>query len=172
MLSAVGFAQDNNVQQGQKTGASTVGNFNFVVKGVAVQDGHTYLNVQSSADIDKDGVPDGGIVRLQCNAGQLRAAHYHAGRTRVTSSGQTVTDGQGGKRTHHPVTLIKEWSPATPQLFQVKVTSIALPKITPKIAKESHGRLAALGWNPITLAETATICVGLEDVRLESSSKG
>lgn len=163
MLSAVGLAQNNDAKLGQKTKAWLVGNLDhLVIKGVAVQGGRTYLNVQGSADIDEDGVPDGGIVRLQCTGGELRAAHYNATSPRG-SAGQS-----SGKRTHHPVTFVKKWSATTPQLYQVTVTSIGSPKITPKIAKESHGRSAASGWEPITLADSATICAAVEDVRLES----
>ncbi len=132
----------------------------LVIKGVAAQDGHTYLKVQSG-DLDGDGVADEGVVRLQCSAGQLRAAHYYASRTRYTSSGQSVSDGQGGKRTHHPVTFVKEWGATTPQLYQVKVAGHSKP--TPKISKESHGRSAAAGWEPITLADTATICTAAQE---------
>lgn len=129
----------------------------LVITGVAAQDGHTYLKVKSG-DLDGDGVADEGVVRLQCSAGQLWAAHYYASRTRYTSSGQSVSD---GKRTHHPVTFVKEWGATTPQLYQVKVAGPS--KITPKIAKESHGRSASAGWEPITLADTATICTAAQD---------
>jgi len=167
LLPTIGLAQSNNAELPAKAKAWMVNNFDLVIKGVAVQDGHTYFKVQSSADINEDGVSDEGIVRLQCAKGKLSAAHYHVQNLRDPASGQTT-----GKRTHHPVTFVKEWGATTPQLYQVKVTSVGLPKITPKIAKESHGRLAASGWEAITLAEAETICVGREDARLESRPKG
>lgn len=167
LLPTVGLAQTNNAQPHAKAKAWMVNNFDLVIKGVAVQDGYTYFSVQSSSDINEDGASDEGIVRLQCAKGKLSAAHYHMQSLRDPASGQT-TD----KRTHHPVTFVKEWGATTPRLYQVKVTSTGLPKITPKIAKESHGRLATSGWEPITLAEAETICVGREDARLESSYKG
>lgn len=163
LLPTMSLAQSNDTALGGKAKAWMVNNFELVIKGVAVEEGYTYFNVQSSVDINEDGVLDEGIVRLQCASGKLRAAHYHVKDPRASASGQAT-----GKRTHYPVTFVKEWGAATPQLYQVNVTSIGLPKITPKIAKESHGRIAASGWEPITLAETATICVGREDARLES----
>lgn len=152
LMPTVGLAQENKTN-GAKAKAWMVNNFQLVIKGVAVQDGHTYLKVQSRADIDQDGIPDEGIVRLQCAGDELRAAHYSVKSPRDSASGQA-----SGKRTHHPVTFIKEWGASTPQFKEVKVTSTGLPKITPKIAMESVGRFVASGWEPITLAETATVC--------------
>lgn len=163
MLSPVAFAQGSEATLGQKAKDWMVGNFDLTIEGVAVQDGHTYLKVQSSRDLDADGVPDEGVVRLECAGGKLRAAHYNVKSPRDSASGQA-----SGKRTHHPVTFVKEWGPTTPQLYQAKFTSIEHPRITPKIAKESHGRFAASEWVPITFSDSATICVGREDARLES----
>ncbi len=127
----------------------------LVITGVAAQDGHTYLKVQSG-DLDGDGVADEGVVRLQCRGSQLRAAHYNASSPRNISPGQAT-----GKRTHQPVTFVKEWGATTPQLYQVKVAGHSKP--TPKIAKEHHGRSASAGWEPITLADTATICTSAQE---------
>lgn len=163
VLPTIGLAQSDQINPSAKAKAWMVNNFDLVIKGVAVQNGHTYLKVQSSADINEDGVPDEGLVRLQCARGKLRAAHYHVQNQRTAPSTQTTN-----KRTHHPVTFVKEWGATTPQLYQVKVTSFGPSKMDPNTAKGLDGRLAAAGWEPITLAEAETICVGREDARLES----
>lgn len=112
LLPAVALAQPNDSEPRAKAKAWMVNNFDLVIKGVAVEDGLTYLDVQSSTDSNNDSVLDEGIVRLQCAKGRLEAGHYYVKSPRDTSSGQAT-----GKRTHHPVTFVKEWGASTPQLY-------------------------------------------------------
>jgi type VI secretion system secreted protein Hcp len=50
--------------------------------------------------------------------------HYNVKSPRDAASGQA-----SGKRTHHPVTFVKEWGPATPQLFQALTTNESLKSV-------------------------------------------
>lgn len=113
-----------------------------------------YLKVQSSEDADGDGAPDTGIVHLACVDGKLQSArlHHEVRSPRDVASGQAT-----GKRMHRPLKIIKEWGPATPQLYSMK--------ITPKIAKESHGRMTAdaAGWTPLDVENGDALCPAAED---------
>lgn len=119
----------------------------LVIKGVALHGGHTYLNVQSSGDLDGDGLPDEGIVRLQCAGGDLRAAHYSVKSPRDSASGQA-----SGKRTHHPVTFVKEWGAATPQLAKMRLGY--------NVKENKGARMTADGggWTEIMLSDAASLC--------------
>jgi len=115
------------------------------IKGVAAQDGALYLKVQGSGDLDGDGVPDEGIVRLQCADGSVRVADYVL-TPRDAASGQA-----SGKRTHKPVTFIKEWGPATPQLSAMKPT-YDVKKV------EGTGARVADGWQSLSLSNADGLC--------------
>ena len=132
------------------------------VKGVGrdAAAGPIYLLVETGKDIDGDGVPEAGVIRLNCSGSGPAAAalHYDIKSPRDSASGQA-----SGKKTT-PVRSVKEWGATTPQLYQVRLSSTDLPKITPKIAKESHGRVAvAGGWQPVSLAEPAAVCRAATD---------
>lgn len=77
-----------------------------------------------------------GLIRLTCIDGTLRqsAAYWGAGARKMMGA---------------------------PKIGEATaVTGIGLPKITPKIAKESHGRMAApsAGWEPVEFADPAAAC--------------
>ena len=125
--------------------------YDFYVKVKAVaQDapaGPVYLFVD--ADSDGDGASDEGIIRLACTGSTLHTAslHWTGKGARDAASGQA--SGKQGKKMM-----------GAPKIGEATaVTSIGLPKITPKIAKEHHGRTAASrGWEPITFTDTAAAC--------------
>ncbi|MEO5773978.1 MAG: hypothetical protein ABIQ32_07670 [Sphingomicrobium sp.] len=119
------------------------------IKGVAAQDGKLYLKVQSSGDLDGDGLPDDGIVRLQCAGGQVRFAEF------VTSPRDIATGQASGKRTHKPVTFVKEWGPATPQLSAMKPT-YDVKKV------EGTGARVADGWQMLSLSGADGLCPAAE----------
>ncbi len=50
--------------------------------------------------------------------------HYQVSSPRDSASGQA-----SGKRTHHPVTFVKEWGPSSPQFFQALTTNEVLPTV-------------------------------------------
>lgn len=147
---------------GQAGVASPAGH-SLSVNSVAAHGGHIYLNV--AGDVDGDGVADEGVVRLRCADGVVRSSDYHLVSPRDVATGQS-----SGKRTHSPVTFVKEWGPSTPQFRTVAVSSNGLPKITPKIAKESHGRMAAPGWTPIVLADPGAVCAAAAEATKSRSN--
>ncbi|MEO7601864.1 MAG: hypothetical protein ABIS39_01165 [Sphingomicrobium sp.] len=156
LLPTVGLAQDNNAELGAK--AWLPSNFRFEMRGVAVQDGHTYLNVQSSADIDEDGVSDEGIVRLQCAGSELQAAHYTVKSPRDSASGMA-----SGKRMHKPFTLVTEWGAATPELKAIK------PTYDIKQAKGARMTSDGGGWTLLRLANADGLCAAAARAAINNS---
>lgn len=129
--------------------AAAAADYFLQIKGAARESaaGPIYL-LADIGDLDGDGVPDEAIVRLNCVGGDVRAAHYNVKSPRDSASGMA-----SGKRTHHPVTFVKEWGPSTPQFFKVSKVHWDL--------KEAKGaRVAAdpQGWTPMTLFGTEGLC--------------
>lgn len=108
--------------------------------------GPTYLQVHAG-DLDGDGLPDDAVVRLTCAAGQLQAAHYNVKSPRDSASGMA-----SGKRTHHPVTFVKEWGAASPQLKAMK------PTYDVKMAKGARMTSDGGGWTAIRLGNADGLC--------------
>jgi len=105
----------------------------------------TYLLVQAG-DLDGDGKPDDAYLKLACTDGKLSQAWYQVKGPRDAASGTA-----SGKRTHHPVTFVKEWGAATPQLSAMKPTY--------DIKMQKGARMSASGdWSPITMAKTDGLC--------------
>ena len=105
----------------------------------------TYLVVQAG-DLDGDGRPDDAYLKLACADGKLAQAWYQVKGPRDAASGMA-----SGKRTHHPVTFVKEWGAATPQLSAMKATY--------DVKMQKSARAAASGgWAPISLAKTDGLC--------------
>src|SRR4249919_3136793 len=114
------------------------------IKGVASQGGQTFLDVTSTGDLDGDGLPDDAIVRLQCAGSTLQSADYTV-KPREAASGQA-----SGKRMHKPITVIKEWDAATPQLAQLRAGYNV---------KENKGARTTEGeWTAISLSDAPNIC--------------
>jgi hypothetical protein len=109
--------------------------------------GPLYLKFSSAGDLDEDGLADEGYLKLTCAGGELRSVHYHVKSPRDSASGQA-----NGKRTHHPVTFVKEWGPATPQLMKVK------PTYNIKQAKGARMTMDSGGWTAISLSDADGLC--------------
>ncbi len=109
--------------------------------------GPLYLKVISTGDLDGDGVPDEAIIRLACAGGVLGAAHYTVKSPRDSASGMA-----SGKRTHHPVTFVKEWGPSTPQLKAMT------PTYDIKTAKGARMTADGGGWTAIRLSNADGLC--------------
>ena len=77
--------------------------------------GPYYLDVHAG-DLDGDGLPDDAYLRLVCADGRLQQASYEV-KPRDSASGMAT-----GKRMHKPLTVVKEWGPASPQLLALKPT--------------------------------------------------
>jgi hypothetical protein len=112
--------------------------------------GPTFLQVHAG-DLDGDGVADDAVVRLTCAAGKLSAVHFlHEVKSpRDSASGQA-----SGKRMHKPITITKEWGPATPMLNKVRPTY--------NVKSVEGARMASDGWTALTLANADGLCPAAE----------
>jgi len=108
-----------------------------------------YLHVQAG-DLDGDGRADEAYLRLTCDAGALKQAEYSVKSPRDAASGQA-----SGKRMHKPITITKEWGPATPMLSAVKPTY--------NVKNMDRARVAGDGWSPMTLANADGLCPATEE---------
>lgn len=104
-----------------------------------------YLRV-AAGDLDGDGRADDAILKLTCVGGALEQAHY------ILSPRDAATGQASGKRMHKPVTFVKEWGAATPQLSQMK------PTYDVKSAKGARTTAAPDGWRPIQLSAADGLC--------------
>lgn len=104
-----------------------------------------YLTVQTG-DLDGDGKPDDAYLKLACDGASLTGAWYQVKGPRDATSGMA-----SGKRTHHPVTFVKEWGASTPQLAAIKPT-YDVKKV------EGTGARSSGGWAPIGLNGTDGLC--------------
>ncbi|MEO6360988.1 MAG: hypothetical protein ABIO43_10505 [Sphingomicrobium sp.] len=129
--------------------AAASADFYLKIDGVARAgaDGPIYLKTRSIGDLDGDGVPDESIVRITCDGAKLVDAHYSVKSPRDLATGQA-----SGKRTHGPVTFVKEWGPSTPQLGALKVGYDI------KEAKTATMSADANEWSPIILTDTGGLC--------------
>ena len=122
--------------------------------------GPIYLKVVSTGDLDGDGRPDEGVVRLNCTRGKAGAAHFHYN---VKSPRDSASGMASGKRTHHPVTFVKEWGPSTPQLFQARVGY--------DLKSNTKGRVASDGWQMMTLRNADGLCPAAIDAVKATKSR-
>lgn len=104
-----------------------------------------YLRV-AAGDLDGDGRADDAILKLTCTGGALKGAHY------IISPRDSATGQASGKRMHKPVTFVKEWGAATPQLSQIK------PTYDVKNAKGARTTAAPDDWRPIQLSAADGLC--------------
>ena len=114
----------------------------------------TYVVIQAG-DLDGDGRPDDAYLKLACADGKLTQAWYQVKGPRDAASGMA-----SGKRTHKPVTFVKEWGPSTPQLSAVKPTY--------DIKTIKSARTAGMDdWSPISLANTDGLCAAAGEAALK-----
>ena len=115
-------------------------------------DGPYYLDVHAG-DLDGDGLPDDAYLKLVCAGGQLRDAAYEI-KPRDAASGMAT-----GKRMHKPVTFVKEWGAASPQLLASKGHY--------DIKNQTKARMAAdaEGWTQLSLGSGDEMCAALDAQR-------
>ena len=107
----------------------------------------TYLQVHAG-DLDGDGLPDDAVVKLACTAGKLTSASYVLA-PRDSASGMAT-----GRRQHAPVTIVKEWGAASPELQKMK------PQYDVKMLKGNER--TADGWTSVTLSNTDGLCAATQ----------
>jgi len=111
--------------------------------------GPIYLHV-TAGDIDGDGIADEAYLRVVCADGVVRQAALSVKAPRDSASGMA-----SGKRTHHPVTFVKEWGPSTPQLRAMQVTYDLKKSTGEKTMSEDS-------WHQVTLANADGLCPAAE----------
>ena len=112
--------------------------------------GPLYLQVHAG-DLDADGRPDDAVVKLVCTDGVVKDSHY------VISPRDAASGMPTGKRQHAPVTFVKEWGAATPQLSAVK------PTYNVKKVEGARTRTdEAVTWTAIALAESSGLCAAAQ----------
>ncbi len=121
--------------------------------------GPTYLKAHSSADLDGDGRADNVVIRMECAAGVMHTAAYRVTGPRDSASGQA-----SGKRTHKPVTFVKEWGPATPQLREMKA-GYDVKKVEGTGAKTMN----VDSWHQMSLSNSEELCAAAAAARLTKS---
>lgn len=109
----------------------------------ATTSGPLYVQVHAG-DLDGDGMPDDAMLKLVCAGGSLTSASY-AVAPRDIATGMAT-----GKRQHAPITVLKEWGAASPQLSAMK------PTYDVKAAKGA--RTAADGWTEVALKNADGLC--------------
>lgn len=111
--------------------------------------GPIYLKAQSTGDLNGDGRPDAAIIRINCSAGSIHAAQFQVVSPRDSASGQA-----SGKRMHKPMTVVKEWGAATPELMAMK-TGYDVKKVEGTGARSTA---ASDDWSPISLDNSEALC--------------
>lgn len=113
--------------------------------------GPHYLRV-AAGDLDGDGRADEAYLKLVCADGAVQQAFYTIKSPRDSASGMA-----SGKRMHKPVTFVKEWGAATPQLRAMKTTYDV---------KKNEGARAGGGggggWTQMQLGNAEGLCVATE----------
>ncbi|HJQ18686.1 MAG TPA: hypothetical protein VJ859_17020 [Allosphingosinicella sp.] len=105
--------------------------------------GPTYLQVHAG-DLDGDGTPDDAVLKLVCADGRVVESSYLVS-PRDSASGMPT-----GKRQYAPVTFVKEWGAASPQLSLIK------PTYDVKTIKSA--RAAQDGWTQVSLSNAEGLC--------------
>jgi hypothetical protein len=126
--------------------------------GRAAPGGQMFLKVSSTGDLDGDGLPDEAVLRISCTSGKVAAAHLY-----VLEPSHSAAAQASGKRMHRPFTIVKEWSPASPQLAKMRPTYDV---------KEQKGARAvdADGWIPVSLSNAPDICPVAQQAVVKSKS--
>ena len=129
------------------------------IYGVAAdENGPLYLQVHAG-DLDGDGRPDDSVLKLVCADGTVKQAFFHE----VKAPRDVATGQASGKRTHKPVTFVKEWGPATPQLLTMKAGY--------DIKKAEGIRMTADGggWTAVELSNADGLCPAAQAAAINNS---
>lgn len=110
--------------------------FTVTGEGLGSLPGVAYLKI--FVDKDQNGVSEEAVLRLVCAGGELRDAALWS----VTGSDVS------GKRTHHPVTFVKEWGSSSPQ-FRA---------LTAAYLKRKLSRAGADEWQQVEVVGSTALC--------------
>jgi hypothetical protein len=102
-----------------------------------------YLRV-ATGDLDGDGRADEAFIKLACDGAALTEASIMLR--------ESPTMASSGKRMHKPITFVKEWGAATPELVAVK------PTYNIKEMKGVRMSTDGGGWTAVTLANADGLC--------------
>ena len=105
--------------------------------------GPLYLQVHAG-DLDGDGRADDAILKLVCADGRVQEASLR----RETSG----LGSESERRQHAPVTFVKEWRTASPELTALK------PAYDVKNLKGNEKRTTGEGWIPLALGQADGLC--------------
>ena len=123
---------------------------------------HTrYFKVTSSADVDGDGRPDSGLLRISCAEDKVSAASYRYHEWRWTGSASA-------KRVENPSPdPVANWAAAGPELQAMKVGYDLKKNEKARTAPPTPSKDE---WSPVTLSAAAGLCGGAaRAVNLNSS---
>ena len=115
----------------------------LAVTKVGADSSGTYLQVHAG-DLDGDGLADDAVVKLACARGKLTGASY------VVAPRDVATGMATGRRQYRPITIVKEWGAASPELLKQR------PQYDVKSLKGNE-RLAD-GWTRIALSNADGLC--------------
>ena len=147
------------------TGAKTMAHDSWhalSIVGVAASEGAgspLYLRVRAG-DLDGDGLDDEAALKLNCSGGAIGDASYRVISPRDPASGQA-----SGKRQHKPVTFIKEWGAASPQL------SAIAPTYDVKMLKGARVAAGAAGWTALSLGSSDGLCAAASEAAAKVVTK-
>ena len=137
--------------QAQDGGVTMADDWNpMTISAVGVSaEGPFYLDVHAG-DLDGDGLPDDAYLKLICADGKLQQALYEVKGPRDSASGMAT-----GKRMHKPLTVIKEWGAASPEMMAARPTY--------DLKKGTKARMAAdpEGWTPLDVSSGDAMCAAL-----------
>jgi hypothetical protein len=109
-----------------------------------------YLEVHAG-DLDGDGLPDDAYLRLSCADGKLQQASYQVIGPRDVATGQA-----SGKRMHKPLTVVKEWVAASPELAAAKAGYDL------KLEKKARMAASADDWTALSLSGGDVLCPAVD----------
>jgi hypothetical protein len=147
---------------GDSTAVAALPSPSFTITGVSGDPtpGTYYLQVSSAADLDGDGLADDGYLKLVCTGADLASSSFLA---REAASGMA-----SGKRMHKPVTFVKEWGKASPQLASVRPTYDvkASTKARTAVSGDPHEN-----WSEVALAGAPTLCADAAAAAIGASAR-
>jgi hypothetical protein len=109
-----------------------------------------YYQVNSLADLDRDGRPDMGVLRVVCAGGEVSEAAYRYHEWQWNNAA-------GAKRQHAPVTFVKEWGAASPAM-KASGPVYDVKKAKGDNARHDGGIEHTDDWTGLTLTGGSGLC--------------